>query len=364
MAPRWATLGLALWTASCGAKTGLLVPDVLDETAPDRPEAPDVTDATAPPDACRAVPQPVDRLTSEVLFVIDRSASMADRTASGATRWSALTLALGRVLPAVDRELWTGLVLFPMVPRGGASACAVGRAVDLAPRPQQAAALLARLSATATGGGTPTFEALQVAGTYFRNNPPTGRVRGRFVVLATDGGPNCNAALSLRDCVCTNPRGCLGTSANLSCLDDRRTVGALQALVAQGVETFVIGIPSAEVPELEPTLDALAVAGGHPQAGSPRYYRAEDSDAFTRVFREITTSLVRCRYVTNPVDDPSRISVWLGGRRVPQDASRLTGWDWHRVEAGEFVLYGDACQAVQRDNLPVTTRYDCPDPGP
>jgi hypothetical protein len=79
------------------------------------------------------------------------------------------------------------------------------------------------------------------------------------------------------------------------------------------------------------------------------------------VFREITGSLVRCRYVTNPVPDPGRVSVWLGGQRVPRDPTRLTGWDWHRVEAGEFVLYGDACQAAQRDGARVTTRYDCPD---
>ncbi|MBI5513747.1 MAG: VWA domain-containing protein [Deltaproteobacteria bacterium] len=364
MAPRWAAVGLALFTTACGAKTGLRVPDVLDERAPDVPEAsdaPDVPDLPDLPDTCRAVPQPVDRLTSEVLFVIDRSASMSDRTESGATRWGALTAALGQVLPAVDRELWTGLVVFPAVPRGGTTACGVGREVDLPPRPQQASALLATLRAAATGGGTPTFDALQVAARHYQNTPPTGRVRGRFLVLATDGGPNCNAGLSINTCTCTNPRGCSGLSANTSCLDDVRTLGALRTLVSQGVQTFVIGIPSGDLAFLDNTLNAMAIAGGRPREGTPRYYRAEDSDAFTRVFREITGSLVRCRYVTNPVPDPGRVSVWIGGQRVPRDPTRLTGWDWHRVEAGEFVLYGDACQAAQRDGARVTTRYDCPD---
>lgn len=355
------TLAAAL-ALGCGAKTGLLVPDVL--SAPDAADvldAPDVPDAVDVPDVCQPQPLPIERFAAEVIFVIDRSGSMAERTRTGLTRWQAVTTALSRVLPAVDRELLVGLTQFPGAISAG-NQCGDNSRIELAPRLLNARNVLASLGRTTPTGGTPTFEALRAAQSWYRTNPPSGRVRGRYLVLATDGGPNCNAALNGATCSCTNVNtGCNLPRGNLACLDDDRTVGLLGELSRAGVATFVIGTPGEEGATLPQTLDRMAIAGGRPRpgAGMSRYYRAEDVDEFASAFRTITTELVRCRYVTNPVDDPAQVSVRVGGREVPRDPTRADGWDWTSVSSGEVVLFGPACEASQRAGGEVSIRYGC-----
>ena len=269
-------------------------------------------------------------------------------------------MALASVLPAVDRELWVGLIQFP----GAITAenqCGDNSRVELTPRLMNAANVLATLRATTPLGGTPTFDALQTAANYYRAVPPAARVRARYLVLATDGGPNCNPALGGSSCVCTSSRGCLGPRGNLSCLDADRTVSLLERLARDGVPTFVIGTPGQDVAALAPTLERMAVAGGRPRAvaGEPAYYRAEDVGEFTAAFRSITTALVRCRYVINPVADPSRVQVRVGGRDVAQDATGINGWSWVSPATGEIVLRGDACEAAQQPGGAVTFWYLC-----
>lgn len=362
-------LVLAASLSGCGAKTGLLVPDAsLPDDAPDVSDALDVIDVSDAPDvsdvsdACAARTLPLERFSAEVIFVIDRSGSMGERTPSGITRWSAVTMALASALPAVERELWMGLIQFP----GAISTenqCGDNTRLELTPRLTNAANMLTALRSTTPTGGTPTFEALQAAANYYRTAPAAGRVRGRYLVLATDGGPNCNAdpAIAGSACVCTSPRGCGGPRGNLSCLDAERTIALLARLASDGVPTFVIGTPGNDVASLPRTLERMAVAGGRPRAtpGEAPFYRAEDVGEFTEAFRSITTALVRCRYVTNPVADPGQVSVRVGGREVPRDATRADGWDWTNPATGEVVLYGAACEAAQRPDGVVSLRYGC-----
>ncbi|MEZ4394019.1 MAG: vWA domain-containing protein [Polyangiales bacterium] len=356
---------LALCSA-CGAKTGLLVPeldaaeavdavDALD--APDVFDADDVVDAPDLPDACAAQRQPAVRFSAEVIFVIDRSGSMADSTPSGASRWTALTSSLTQVLPSVDRELWTGLVLYPNAGSTSTLACSAPLQLTYTPRVSNASRILGALRDTGLGGGTPTFNALQAASSYFAMNPPLGPLRGRFLVLTTDGGPNCNASLDARSCECTNSRGCGGSRGNLSCLDEARTVSLLRDLAARGVPTFVIGTGS----DVQ-VMNNLAVAGGRarPAAlGGTRYYRAEDTPEFVENFRAITTSLVRCRFVTNPVPAGVEARVRVGSAVVLEDPSGVDGFSWERREAGEFTLSGSACDAAARSGGAVYVELPC-----
>jgi len=354
-----ALLSMALLASGCGAKTGLLVPDAY--TPPDAVDVLDVPDVPDGADACLSQPLPIERFAAEVILVIDRSGSMGERTRSGVTRWQAITTALSRVLPAVDRELHLGLIQFPGPIRGN-NQCGDNGTIELAPRLLNARNVLTVLSRTMPAGGTPTFEALRAAQRWYRDNLPSGRVRGRYLLLATDGGPNCNPALNGSTCVCTNPRsGCSLPRGELACLDDDRTVALLRELSASGIATFVIGTPGDENASLTQTLDRMAIAGGRPRhgAGASRFYRAEDVDEFVTAFRAITTELVRCRYVTNPVDDPSRVRVFVGGREVPRDVLRKDGWDWVSTVSGEVVLFGAACEASQQAGGAVSFAYAC-----
>lgn len=356
-------LALLTLTAACGARTGLLVPtpdvteaadatDALDAT--DGSDSPDVTDGA---DVCAARTQPVVRFSAEVLFVIDRSGSMADRTPSGVTRWQAMTTALAQVLPSVDRELWTGLVLYPNAGSLSATACASPTQLSLSPRALNAENILSTLRDASLGGGTPTWDALRVAGSFYAANPPLGPLRGRYVVLTTDGGPNCNAALDGRTCPCTNGRGCLGPRGNLSCLDETRTVSLLRELAARDVPTFVIGTGNDVA-----VMNNLAVAGGRARPlalGGTRYYRAEDAGDFITNFRAITTSLVRCRFVTNPVPEGVRVRVRVGARAWDEDPTRVDGFAWERRASGEFTLNGSACEEAARGGGAVQLEFPC-----
>lgn len=358
-----ALLSLLLTAAACGAKTGLLVPPVDAAPEADAPDVADVTDANdgSEPvdahDACAPRRQPAVRFSAEVIFAIDRSGSMADRTPSGATRWSALTSALTQVLPSVDRELWTGLVLYPSAGSISTAACTTPLQLSFTPRVSNATRILAALRDTELGGGTPTYNALLAASQYFERNPPLGPLRGRTLVLTTDGGPNCNASLDARSCVCTNPRGCGGSRGNLSCLDESRTVALLRDLADRGIPTFVIGTGS----DVE-VMNSLAIAGGRarPSAlGGTRYYRAEDASDFIQNFREITTSLVRCRFVTNPLPPSEIAEVRVGARSVSEDPSGADGFTWERREAGEFSLRGSACDEAARTGGAVYVELPC-----
>lgn len=114
------------------------------------------------------------------------------------------------------------------------------------------------------GGGTPTSAALaSVAGLAQLNDAS----RANFVLLVTDGLPNCNAAnpancTDAPACQCTLASCGTSTSATfctLGCLDQTGTVAAIEALRQQNVRTIVLVIG----PDGSPTVfNAMARAGG------------------------------------------------------------------------------------------------------
>src|SRR5262249_39088811 len=141
------------------------------------------------------------------------------------------------------------------------------------------------LSTTAVDafGGTPTAATLRALA------PRLTALSGRtFVILATDGGPNCNpdSACGADRCMiniehqsdsCT-PGGTLNCCASdlfgpRNCLDDDATSAAIADLARAGIPTFVIGVPGS-VPYAA-ALERMAVAGGTALAESPRYYRVD-----------------------------------------------------------------------------------------
>ena len=139
---------------------------------------------------------------------------------------------------------------------------------------------------------------------------------------------------------------CAGTRGWSNCLDDTRTLALVRSLADGGLRTLVIGIPTPTDPNLESTLDRLAEAGGLPRAGMPRYYRAVDASELTAAFRVITSTLVRCRFVTTPVRMPDQVSLSLDSVRLARDPLHLEGWDWSDPATGELALYGRACEAA------------------
>ncbi|MES1206713.1 MAG: vWA domain-containing protein, partial [Pseudomonadota bacterium] len=168
-----------------------------------------------------------------------------------------------------------GLKYFPDKTVCGASlppAVAVG--------PMNAAAVAASIAATAPGGNTPTRDAVTTGAAYLLS---LADANPKFIVLATDGLPNC-------------PPGCAVSTPSTMCTqtdnptEDAAVEKAVADAVAQGIKTFVIGIGN--VATAESTLNALAIAGGEAQVGaSTSYYPATDESALETALNTILAAV-------------------------------------------------------------------------
>jgi hypothetical protein len=228
-------------------------------------------------------------------------------------------------------------------------------------------------------GGTPTAAALSRALEYFTTGDGSALEGDRYVLLATDGGPNCNPELECDIDSCTlnmdglncGGQNCCAESLDpdgpASCLDEDETVAAVEALAGAGVRTFVVGIPGTST--YGATLDAMAAAGlAENPDGPPRYYRVESmggTQGLAEVLTRITRGVIRsCRLqLTSTPDDADYeglLNVEIDGVDVPQLGD--DGWEVDRTtEPPTIVLKGATCEAIEaRGAERVTITYGCP----
>ena len=108
------------------------------------------------------------------------------------------------------------------------------------------------------GSSTPTRAAENAAVTYLTRVTDTNP---KFIVLATDGQPNCPASGQMND-------------------DTPGAIAAVTTAKTAGFPTFVVGI-SAGGRARTTALNVMAVAGGYPQVGQPtQYYPVTDTAEF------------------------------------------------------------------------------------
>ncbi len=236
---------------------------------------------------------------TSAILVVDRSGSMRENTLGGAQKWAALLAALEAVLPRIERNVALGLVTFPQPVAGGRTpadeqVCALRTTLDLEPQLNAASAILARLRATPPDGPTPTAGAVEVAGRWFVDHPDADG--DRYLILATDGAPNCNPSLSPSTCRCTGAASSCtsghGVFDPINCLDDDRTVQSIEMLRRREVFTYVVGLNGAEA--FSSVLDAMAIAGGRARASTPRFYPANTADDLARELSTITSGINNC----------------------------------------------------------------------
>lgn len=358
MSPRRfaAACSLVLALIGCGARTGLLVdgsaPEAPADVAPDA--SPDADEGDRRPLDCVPGRFPLVRRGVEVVFVVDRSGSMSRDLDGGdgrPRRWDVLRGALAATVPRYEGALSMGAFAFPRRFDGNLSrSCQIAGAVDVDPAPRNGAAVLELLDTTEPWGATPTFDALRFTGE--RLVARTTRARAGVMVLATDGGPNCNPALDPATCACTalDPAGhpsCFGMPTN--CVDDERASTLLADLATRGVPTFVIGLDGDALTTERAALDRLARAGGRPnvRAGEPAYYSARRAENLTAAFDAVQRSIATCTLVTpSRPDDPERMQVTLAGAPVPRDPAHADEWDWADRAYGRISFFGGACARV------------------
>lgn len=331
--------------------------DSLRESGPreDDTGGADATDAAsdrgassgAPPrSACESFEvqlKPDDSLVPKIMLVVDYSGSM---DASG--EWDRMVSALRAVTASVDDVVHFGLVLFPD-PRGGPDVCSLGRLV-VEPDARAAERINTQLAIyQSPHGGTPTATTLQGVRRYLASTHPEGP---SIVILATDGGPGCSEDLTW-PCECIPETNC--ELAPQNCFDVDNTVQAVRDLAADGVSTYVIGVPGSET--VSDLLDQLARVGG--TAVNRRHYAVGDEDGLIAALQDISGGVVPCRYqLENAPEDPDRVVLLIDGIDMARDRDREDGWDL--TDETHVDLYGSVCRRVRDGELhEIEVRYNC-----
>ncbi len=347
---------------------GTLIDDVTDEVTDE------VIDAGGD-DSCGATPFGAEQVPASVLIVLDKSGSMTDVPEGfDGDKWSAVKQAVSDALESVQDDVSFGLHLYPF-PEGCDMPSDGAVSVEVGPGPQTVPTIVQTLDDTEPSGGTPTAAALAQAFDYFTAGPGKDLDGRKYVLLATDGGPACNEALSCEadECVanlegrcpegfvnCCDPEEG-GPGAERNCLDDDETLLQVEALHAAGIDTFVVGIPGSEI--FSDSLDQFALAGGQALSeGSTSYFAVGDTDALSEVLLSITRDLLTsCELqLESEPPDLDQLNVEVDGELIPQDSD--DGWDLDTsTEPPTVILEGATCARVETEGVSsIRVVYGCP----
>jgi hypothetical protein len=338
----WSIAFTSFVTAACGARTGLLLPE-LDGGA----------------FSCVGTDIPLDTKAPNLYFVLDASTSMQEDA-----KWTNVQSAVATLIDQIGPRAQFGAAVFPVQ---GGDVCETGDEVmPLRAGDSQGATAHAFLAATSftPSGGTPTAATLEALEPELRAFPES-----TFVILATDGGPNCDAALSctVDDCTsnldgmqnCSPPNCCDPSElGGQGCLDGAAATQAVLALRMAGVETFVMGIPgSAPYAAL---LDDLAIAGGGARGSEPFYYQVDTADtgALAEALAQIAAqAIASCTFtLTQAPANADEVNVTVGASVVARDGP--DGW---LLQGTKLTLEGSTCVAIETGGAPpVAVLQGCP----
>jgi len=319
---------------------------------------------------CACDDQPLLGDPPNLYFILDRSGSMAEDN-----KWSTVASVIETLVIDLGPRAIVGVTVFPD-PRS-TDTCAAGFEVfpptrGDAPAGQVGSSesqLVQVLGRIGPNGGTPTAATIEAAAP--RIEALTGKT---YVILATDGGPNCNAAASCDysqcelnienaapACPAAGPHDCCGDPTigdSTSCLDAQPTIDAVAAIAKNNIPVYVVGVPgSAPYGAL---LDRLAQAGGTARPTEPSYFAVDTADvaAFTTAIFSIAAEITgTCTLTLDAVPpDPMQVNVFLDEQVLPQ-----TGADGWTLDGQTVTLLGQSCQEVKAGQvLDVRVVAGCP----
>jgi hypothetical protein len=290
-----------------------------------------------------------DRVTPDILIVLDRSGSMDPSQNGGVDRWGGSRDGVKAITEALDTTINFGLMTFP-----SDEECGTGT-VNVPVGPQAASAIAQTLDPMDPNGATPTRVSLEAAKDALLaiTSGPDEVARPKYVLLVTDGAPNCEEG-SMPPIPDTSV--CFTAPDPLQCITDLfamaanavdqaavdATVAAIQELAAEGVKTYVIGYSTQNVPNLAAALDEMAAAGN---TGDTQHRPVENRDNLVQEFEEIAGVAVSCEFVLDEaVDDPSKVLVTLDGEKLT--VNEPDGWTIS-ADNRKVTVQGSACTTLQ-----------------
>ncbi len=285
-----------------------------------------------PDNTCEALAINAQKGIPNILVVLDRSGSMDDDN-----RWDQAVPAIQSVTANLGEGIAFGLEMYPSGDGGrGSSQCTVANGPDVMPATGMADEIANVLNASGPGGRTPTASALGAAKAALQ-----GLSGSSYVLLVTDGAPNCNTALDPQTCTCSTGGG--GGCDAVSCLDDAGSVAAVQALKDAGIPTYVIGFDTQ--PAWEQVLTNMAAAGGTGQT----YFPVTDGTTLTSALANLAGNVVSCSYqLETAPSDAGYVKVVLDGKLVTPMTDTQDGSGWELI--GKNVeLRGSTCEYVKNN---------------
>jgi len=364
-------LFLALFLSKCGTET-VNVEDGTGWDAPDHVsdrDSPDDKSEQGAPDLpvveggelCGEAEFNISREIPDVMILLDRSNSMSDSPPTPPL-WNTIQDAIVAVTSSLDDSIWFGLMTFPnSVPPyacdGLSHQCQhpSPTAVLVNVGPETSGAISSALASLNTCGGTPIAMSLQSAQQYLLTLPDD---HPRYVLLATDGAPNCNAALDGSTCRCTG-ENCMINNKN--CLDDARSYDVLDSLCGNGIKTYILGMGGAT--SWSDVFDEMATHGC-----TDTYYEAEDPASIQSALEAITGTIASCRFEMDcsEIPDPGKVNFYFDGDVVPMDPASTNGWNWvvpcgGTTETGLVEFYGPYCDTILNGEVgTVSATFGCP----
>jgi hypothetical protein len=275
---------------------------------------------------CSVIQLTPEAIYPEVMIAQDISGSM------DGSRWTNTKAALVDLADTLDSRLRLGLYFFPKLHASASNSCELqafptGQFVDVAPALGNGTLIktaLGQLDNKGPYGGTPTAEALPVIRDYLLHHSTAPAGTPKYVILVTDGSPNC-----------TPPSGD-GDNAN-DPVSQAATTAAIQDLRTDGTVSYVVGYEIAS--NLQTVMNQWAVAGG----GFDKYINVTNQQSLSTALAKIANVIIPCEYqLSSTPTDPSYVRVQLDNQTLKLDDR--DGWT---LAGNRVVLQGAACSLLR-----------------
>ena len=182
-------------------------------------------------------------------------------------------------------------------------------------------------------GATPTAVSLKAAHDAIGSGVAAldTTVRPKYVLLVTDGAPNCSTSAS------TGAPGGRGFDSQAV----EQSVAEITAMAKDGIKTYVIGYSTKSDPQLSAALDRMAVAGN---TGDMQHHAIEDGMALETAFQKIAGAVASCELGLDTIAvNASYVQVKLDDKQI--DLNDANGWEIS-PDGRRVTLKGSACDAL------------------